>query len=70
MFGKPGEGLHSVRLFGVALIDVSLTLLIGALIAYYWKLNIYVVLGVLFVTGIVAHKLFCVKTALNNMIFG
>ena len=32
MFGKPGEGVHSIRLFDIAIIDVAFTFLFAYLL--------------------------------------
>jgi len=70
VFGRPGEGVHSVRLAGVAVVDLGLT--IGAawllsrwLLAGFWK-----VLLALLLLGVVAHRLFCVRTAVDGWLFG
>ena len=71
IFGKVGEGLHSYRLFNVAIIDVIFTI-IGAyfLQKHYFKKYTYteVLLG-LVILGIVLHRLFCVRTTIDKMIF-
>ena len=69
IFGEPNTGAHSVRFLGVALIDVALTVLVGAFISYYWGYNIYYVLAALFLTGIIAHRLFCVRTTIDKLLF-
>jgi len=70
IFGKVGNGLHSYRIFNIAIIDVLLTVL-GA---YYIHLQVpnnsfdYILL-VLFLLGIVLHRLFCVRTTIDKLIF-
>jgi uncharacterized membrane protein len=69
VLGKPRKGIHSYRLFGVAIADVIMTL-IGALILAYvfnWSF-IYTALG-LFILGIVLHRFFCVRTTLDKVLF-
>ena len=73
--GVPGKGAHSYRLFGVAIVDVVLTViaawLIKWLIDWAWKpVNFWYVLGGLFVAGIVLHRLFCVRTTVDRLLFG
>lgn len=65
IFGKPKTGLHSIRVFDVAVVDVVLTVVAGVLIATYFKWNVYVVVIALFLLGILMHRLFCVNTTLN-----
>ena len=68
--GVPGKGIHSYRLGGIAIADVIMTI-IGAFIISLisgWKF-IYTLLG-LFILGIIIHKLFCVNTTIDKMLFG
>ena len=69
IFGAPKKGVHSVRIFDIALIDVALTLIIGFIISYIWKYNIYIVLAILFLSGIILHRLFCVRTTVDKLLF-
>lgn len=67
--GEPGKGVHSYRLFSVAIADVIMTL-IGALILAYifnWSF-IYTTIG-LFILGIILHRLFCVRTTVDKLLF-
>jgi hypothetical protein len=74
--GIPNKGIHSIRLFNVAIIDVIFTIL-GAFFLYYSinklfkiKISFWIYLIVLFILGILLHKLFCVETTINKLIFG
>ena len=69
IFGDPGQGVHSIRFFGVAFVDLAATVLAAALIAWGFKTGFLVTLLVLVLLGIIVHKLFCVDTALNKLIF-
>ena len=70
IFGKPGEGAHSIRIFDIAVVDTLLTIL-GAFGIH--KLlpgsNFWVVLVVLFILGIILHRLFCVRTTIDKLLF-
>jgi hypothetical protein len=70
IFGNPSEGVHSTRIFGVAAVDLILTLLASVLIAKYYKIDLLKTTIIIFLIGIVAHRLFCVNTTINKMIFG
>lgn len=67
--GVPGKGVHSYRLFGVAIVDVLLTVLGAVLIAYFFDLSFSWTLVTLFLMGIGLHRLFCVKTTVDKLLF-
>ena len=62
MLGAPNTGLHSIRLFDIAIFDVTLTILLGVLLAYYLKINFWICLVILFIVGEFLHYIFCVDT--------
>jgi len=71
IFGKVGEGLHSYRVFNVSIVDVLLTVLL----AYVFKLfmpdtSFAIILVVMFLVGIATHRIFCVKTTVDKLLFG
>ena len=70
--GKPKTGLHSYRVFNIAIIDVILTILFVKFIQYYIfeDTNFWVVLLATFILGIIMHRIFCVKTTIDKLIFG
>jgi hypothetical protein len=68
MFGEPGEGAHSVRFMGVALVDLTLTVIGGLVIAHYMKWPRALSVAGLFAVGTLFHWLFCVDTSVMQMI--
>ena len=75
LFGKPNTGLHSYRLFNIAIVDVILTI-IGSYILYlaiqkylYSYINFWLVLVIMFLLGIILHRLFCVRTTVDKILF-
>ena len=70
IFGKVGEGLHSYRIFNIAIVDVILTIL-SAFIIYLFipKYNFFIILLFLFILGIVLHRIFCVRTTIDKLLF-
>jgi len=70
IFGREGEGVHSIRIFNIAIVDVLLTILGGLLISCYMKINFWIIFLFLIMIGIILHRLFCVNTTINKMIFG
>jgi hypothetical protein len=67
--GEPGKGIHSYRLFGVAIADVIMTIIGAWLISYFFKLSFVKTLIVLFLLGIILHQLFCVRTTVDKILF-
>jgi len=70
MLGTPGKGIHSVRLFNIAILDVIQTIILAYVISYFSKYNFYYVLIFLFLLAIFLHRLFCVKTTVDIWLFG
>ena len=69
ILGQPGKGVHSFRIFNVAIVDVLLTILASYIITYLIKVNIYYSLIGMFILGIISHRLFCVKTTIDKLLF-
>lgn len=69
IFGKPNTGVHVHRFLGFASVDLFLTIIIGIIISYMFDVSIIWTIIILFLLGIVVHKLFCVDTTLNTLIW-
>jgi hypothetical protein len=69
IFGEPNTGIHSYRIFNLAVMDIAQTILAGLLLSWYFKWNIWITLGGLFLLGIVVHRLFCVRTTVDKILF-
>jgi F0F1-type ATP synthase assembly protein I len=68
--GAPGTGFHRFRFMGFSIVDVLGTIGMGILLARYLnKSPLRVTIG-LFILGIIVHRLFCVNTHLNVLLFG
>ena len=77
--GKVGEGAHSYRVGGIAVVDVLLTVIAAYVLhlgvypedsASWWKTqSFWLVLGGLFLLGIIMHRLFCVRTTIDRWLF-
>lgn len=70
IFGKPEEGIHSLRVYNIAINDVIMSL-IGAylLCVSFPKVPKYYFFVGIFVLGIVLHRLFCVRTTIDKLLF-
>ena len=69
IFGKPGMGIHSYRIFNIAIVDVLSTILGSYIISLLTNYKFIYVPIFMFILGIILHKIFCVKTTVNNLIF-
>ena len=67
--GVPGKGIHSYRLFGVAIADVIMTIIGAILISFSFKTNLMYTIICLFLLGIFLHRLFCVRTTVDKVLF-
>ena len=67
--GKPNEGVHSYRLFNIAIIDLLLVIFGAIIISYIFKFNFIYVLIIILIIGIILHRLFCVRTTIDKLLF-
>ena len=70
IFGKPKDGAHSYRILDIAIVDVLATIVLSIIISKIFNKSFLIVLLCLFILGIILHKLFCVNTTVNKLIFG
>lgn len=66
--GIPGQGFHT-HFLGIAILDVIGTILIAELLSYVFNWNIYLTMIAVFLTGIVLHRMFCVRTTVDKILF-
>ena len=68
--GQVGTGVHSYRLFNIAVVDVLLTVLLAYIIYRFVPgYNFFLVLLACFASGIALHRLFCVRTTVDKALF-
>ena len=66
--GIPGQGFHT-HFLGIAILDVIGTIVIAELLSYFFGWNILLTLSAAFLTGIVLHRMFCVRTTIDKLLF-
>jgi fatty acid desaturase len=66
ILGVPNKGIH-FHVFNIAIIDVLMTIVGAYIISYFF--NYWLVLIILFLLGILLHRIFCVKTTIDQIIF-
>ena len=71
ILGKPKQGLHSIRFMNIAVVDVLLTILLAISIKTYMfdEIEMSIILLGTFIMGIVIHRIFCVKTTIDKLLF-
>lgn len=69
IFGEPGQGAHKYRVFNIAIVDTVLTVLLAYIISYISGVSLMYVIPGTFLLGIVFHRLFCVRTTVDKLLF-
>jgi uncharacterized membrane protein YcaP (DUF421 family) len=67
--GEVGKGIHSYRIFDIAYMDVLATILGAFILSHIFKIRFVYTLVVLFLVGIILHRLFCVRTTIDKLLF-
>jgi hypothetical protein len=57
------------RILGIRAMDIIITIVIGFGISKFYKLDLKKVLIILFLLGIILHRLFCVRTTIDKLLF-
>jgi hypothetical protein len=77
LFGELGKGVHSIRILNIAVVDVISTLILAFVIHQFilekileihWISIWWVIIGC-FISGIIIHRLFCVRTTIDKLLF-
>uniref|UniRef100_A0A6C0JJB3 Uncharacterized protein n=1 Tax=viral metagenome TaxID=1070528 RepID=A0A6C0JJB3_9ZZZZ len=66
--GIPNEGAHK-HYYGVAMFDTVGTIVVGIILSFLFKWNTILTIAVLFILGIILHRLFCVRTTVDKILF-
>ena len=78
IFGETNTGIHSIRVFDIAIFDVLSTIIGGIVIHQIIIISIldmgniiklWMVVVSLFILGIILHRLFCVRTTVDKLLF-
>ena len=68
-FSIPNTGIHKYRVFNIAIVDVIFTVLFAWIISYYIKYPFWLILLILFLVGIITHRVFRIRTTVDKIIF-
>ena len=69
IFGQVNQGIHSYRLFGLAIVDVIMTIMGSYVISYVFRVSFLYTLCIVFIIGIILHRYFNVRTTIDKMLF-
>jgi fatty acid desaturase len=69
LFGNPGQGIRKYRILNIAIMDTVVVIIFGLIISYFTGYNVWLTLAILFISGIIAHRMFCVRTGLDQLLF-
>ena len=69
LFGEENTGVHSYRIFNIAIVDVILTIFVAYLISKFINKDFKLVLLITFLLGIISHRLFCVRSTVDKLLF-
>ncbi len=69
ILGKPGQGLHSYRIFNIAIVDVLLTILAAYILSILTNYKFIYTTIFMFILGIISHRVFCVRTTIDKLLF-
>ena len=67
--GQPGKGIHSFKICDIAVVDVVSTLIGAWIIAKVFKLNYLLTLLIFWILGMILHRIFCVRTTIDKLLF-
>ena len=67
--GIPNQGIHSYRVFDIAIVDVVFTIIAAYVISRIYKVTFLWSCIILFSLGILLHRIFCVRTTIDKIIF-
>ena len=73
LFGAPNTGLHAYRvntpLGSIAYLDVLSSLIISYGVSEFLEIDYPKAAAITFGSGIIAHRLFCVDTTIDKLLF-
>jgi hypothetical protein len=68
ILGIPGKGIHSYRIFNVAIMDVIMTVIASYIISLIFRISFLWSFVFLFILGEILHYVFCVPTTIMKLL--
>ena len=71
LIGKPREGIHAARIpyVDLAFNDIGITVFGSIILAILFGWHPFNTVVVVFLLGILIHRLFCVRTTIDKLLF-
>ena len=69
LFGSLGTGIHSYRIYNIAYLDILVTVSVAFILSRILRTPFLYTLIVFFIIGIIIHRLLCVRTTIDKLIF-
>ncbi len=69
IFGEPRVGVHSYRVFDISIVDLLITVTFAYFISQYYDYEFIKVLVLVLIVGIIFHRIFCVRTTIDRLLF-
>jgi hypothetical protein len=69
VFGEPSTGVHSYRVFNIAIIDLLIAIVFAYFVSKYYNYDFIKVLILVLLVGIILHRIFCVRTTVDRLLF-
>ena len=69
IFGEPNKGVHKYRILDIAVVDVLSTILVAYIISAYFNKDFNEVMIASFLSGIIIHRIFCLRTTIDKILF-
>jgi hypothetical protein len=69
LFGAPNTGLHAYRIVEIAAVDFAASVILILIIIAIFGTHPPATVGIVFISGILAHRLFGVRTTVDKLLF-
>jgi hypothetical protein len=69
-FGEPNTGIHKYRFMNIAIVDTLIVLVIAVALAWVFRWPYIPTIVGIYLLGIIVHRLFCVRTGVDILLFG
>jgi fatty acid desaturase len=69
LFGEPNTGLRKYRIMDIAVMDTVVVVAFVAVLTWAFSWPFWWTLLAVFLLGIVVHRMFCVRTGVDKLLF-